>query len=79
MSKRNSSRTSSRAMPSVSDSREQDDPAETEVVTRLKSDISRRLNDVCSELSGADKQAIVDLIARNEARYPEVSDDPMVK
>jgi hypothetical protein len=57
---------------------EQHDPAETEVVGRLKADISRRLSDVCSELSGADKQAIVDLIARNEARYPEVRDDPIV-
>jgi hypothetical protein len=65
-------------MPSVSDSIEQDDPAETEVGGRLKGDISRRLSDVCSELSGADKQAIVDLIVRNEARYPEVRDDPMV-
>ena len=61
-------------MPSVSDSMEQDDPTETEVFDRLKGDISRRLSDVCSELSEADKGAIVDLIARNEGRYPEVRD-----
>jgi hypothetical protein len=70
MSKRNSSRTSSRAIPPVSDSMGQDDPTKTEVVGRLKGDISRRLSDVCSELSEADKQAMVDLIARNEGSVP---------
>jgi len=53
---------------------EQDDPTENEVFDRLKLDISLRLSDVCSELSEADKGAIVDRIARNQGRYPEVRD-----
>ena len=41
---------------------------------RLKRDISRRLSDVCSELSEADKGAVVDRIARDQGRYPEARD-----
>jgi hypothetical protein len=70
MSKRNSSGTSSRAMPSVSDSIEQDDPTETDAFARLKGDIRRRLSDPCSELSEGDMGAIVDLIARNKGSVP---------
>ena len=53
---------------------EQDDPTEKEVFDHLKRDIRRRLSDVCSELSEADKGAIVDRIARDQGRYPEVRD-----
>jgi hypothetical protein len=49
---------------------------EAEVLDRLKQDISRRLASVCSEWSEADKEAIVDRIARTALRYPELRDDP---
>jgi len=49
---------------------------EAEVFERLKHDISRRVNNVCSEWSEADKEAIVDRIARTALRYPEIRDDP---
>ena len=61
----------------ISHSMEQDDPTETEVVDRLKSDIRRRLSDVCSELSEADKGVIVDRLARSQGPYPE-AEDPRV-
>ena len=54
----------------VPHSMEQDDPTEKEVFEQLKRDISFRLSDVCSELSEADKGAIVDLIARKEGSVP---------
>jgi hypothetical protein len=47
-----------------------------EVFERLKQDISRRLTDVCSGWSEADKEATVDRIARTALRYPEIRDDP---
>jgi len=43
---------------------------EAEVLDRLKQDISRRLANVSSEWSEADKEAIVDRIARKALRYP---------
>ena len=49
---------------------------EAEVLDRLKQEISRRLASVCSEWSEADKEAIVDRIARKALRYPKISDDP---
>jgi hypothetical protein len=49
---------------------------EGEVLGRLKQDISRRLANVSSEWSEADKEAIVDRIARKALRYPEIRDDP---
>jgi len=49
---------------------------EGEVVERLKQDISRRLANVCSEWSEADKEEIVDRIARKALRYAEIRDDP---
>ena len=49
---------------------------EGEVLERLKQDISRRLASVCSEWSEADKEAVVDRIARTALRYPKISDDP---
>jgi hypothetical protein len=49
---------------------EQDDTTEKEVFERLKRDINLRLSDVCSELSEADKAAIVDHIARNQGSVP---------
>ena len=49
---------------------------EGEVLGRLKQDISRRLAGVSSEWSEADKEAIVDRIARKALRYPEIRDDP---
>lgn len=49
---------------------------EGEVLERLKQDISRRLANVCSEWSEADKEARVDRIARTALRYPEIRDDP---
>jgi hypothetical protein len=49
---------------------------EAEVIDRLKQDISRRLANVCSEWSEADKEAIVARIARTALRYPKISDDP---
>jgi hypothetical protein len=52
----------------------QDDPTENEVFERLKRDINLRLSDVCSELSEADKAAIVDRITRNQGRYREFRD-----
>ncbi len=51
---------------------EQDDPTEKEVFDHLKRDIRHRLSDVCSELSEADKGAIVDRIASSQSPYPEV-------
>ncbi|MEA2763473.1 MAG: hypothetical protein QOD47_2757 [Gemmatimonadaceae bacterium] len=54
----------------LSDSMEQDDTTEKEVFERLKRDINLRLSDVCSELSEADKAAIVDHIARNQGSVP---------
>jgi hypothetical protein len=45
----------------------QDDPTEKEVLKQLKREISLRLSDVCSELSEADKAAIVDRITRNRS------------
>lgn len=48
---------------------------EAELLERLKQDISRRLANVCSEWSEADKEAIVDRIARIALRYPEIRDD----
>jgi hypothetical protein len=49
---------------------------EGEVLERLRQDISRRLANVCSEWSEADKEAIVDRIARKALRYPKIRDDP---
>jgi len=49
---------------------------EVEVLDRLKQDISRRLANVCTEWSEADKEAIVERIARKTLRYPELRDDP---
>jgi hypothetical protein len=53
---------------------EQNDPTEKEVFERLKRDIDLRLSDVCSELSEADKAAIVDRITGNQGRHREVRD-----
>jgi hypothetical protein len=53
-----------------SHSMEQDYQTEKEVFERLKRDISLRLSDVCSELSEADKAAIVDRITRNQGSVP---------
>jgi hypothetical protein len=53
---------------------EQDDLTENEIFERLKRDINLRLSDVCSELSEADKAAIVDRITRNEGRHRELRD-----
>jgi hypothetical protein len=58
----------------LSHSMEQDYPTEKEVFERLKRDISLRLSDVCSELSEADRAAIVHRITRNQGRHREVRD-----
>jgi hypothetical protein len=53
---------------------EQDDPTEKAVFERLERDISLRLGDVCSELSEADRAAIVHRITRNQVRHREIRD-----